>query len=116
MQSGWGIKSSRSVNLLCIAYTRPTFKAEEMTNINWSLIITTLLFALAHGVTFTNELDFVFDPVNLINSGVIGFFIGWIRAYSGSIIPAILLHNGINLLAVLVPWLIYAIRFNYVVK
>ncbi|WP_272953883.1 CPBP family intramembrane glutamic endopeptidase [Gracilibacillus saliphilus] len=60
-------------------------------------IITTLLFAFIHGITFGNHLSVIIDP---------GFVLGWIRANSGSILPAIVLHNGINLLATVVPWLL----------
>jgi hypothetical protein len=75
-------------------------------NVGWNLIVTTLLFALVHGVKFNEQLNLVFDPGIIIFSGVIGFLLGWVRAYSGSIIPVIVLHNGYNLLVVIVPWFV----------
>lgn len=93
----------RGILWVLLAQALPGVKRLGKTEISWSLVITTLYFALGHGFTFNSDLSLVFDPVILIYSGIVGFTIGWIRVYSGSIIPAIILHNGINLLAVVIP-------------
>lgn len=96
----------RGILWVLIAQALPGTRKLWKADIGWNLIITTVLFSLVHGVTFDNSLTFVFDPAVIIFTGVAGFVIGWIRAYSGSILPAVVLHNGINLLAVAIPWLL----------
>lgn len=70
------------------------------------LVITTLLFALLHGVVIDDRLTLTFDSTMFIYSGVVGYLIGRVRLYSKSIVPAILLHNGVNLITVIILWLI----------
>lgn len=66
-------------------------------DVSWSLIITTILFALVHGVSVDQHFNIAIYPWSIIWTGITGFFFGWIRAYSGSLLPAIVLHNGMNL-------------------
>ncbi|MCZ0704179.1 membrane protease YdiL (CAAX protease family) [Natronobacillus azotifigens] len=74
-------------------------------DVSWSLIITTILFGLIHGVIVDQHFNISIDYWAIITTGISGFFFGWIRAYSGSILPAIVLHNGMNLLIYTIPWL-----------
>ena len=96
----------RGILWVLIARALPGTKKLWGANVGWSLIITTILFALIHGVTLDNNLSLVLDPGMLIFTGAAGFVMGWVRAYSGSILPAIVLHNSINLLAAVIPWLL----------
>lgn len=96
----------RGILWVLIAQALPGSRRLWGANVGWNIIITTLLFAGIHGISFDDNLSFIFDPAILIFSAVSGFILGWIRAYSESIIPAIVLHNGINLIAVIVPWIV----------
>lgn len=73
------------------------------------MIITTLVFATLHGVTFDANLSFVFDPVYIIVSGVGGYLFGENRNYSGSLTLAIVMHNGFHLVRLIVPWLVQSV-------
>lgn len=73
----------------------------------WSLLITTALFAVGHMINIQSGFVLSFAVVPLITTGIAGFVLGWIRARSGSIIPAMILHTVLNLSAVIVPALLY---------
>ncbi|WP_443098154.1 lysostaphin resistance A-like protein [Actinoalloteichus sp. AHMU CJ021] len=68
----------------------------------WAMLITSLLFALGHGL--------VVDPVDgltvqlgyVLSTLVAGIFFVWVRERTGSLLPAIVLHNLINLAGLLV--------------
>lgn len=77
--------------------------------VGWSLAITTVLFGLGHSLTIQSGFMLNFDVALLIFTGLSGYLLGWIRARSGSIIPAIVLHSGINLAALLIPALVYGL-------
>ena len=96
----------RGILWVLIAQALPGTKKLWDANVGWNLIITTFIFALVHGVTFDNNYSLIISSSNLISTGMAGFVMGWIRAYSGSILPSVVLHNGINLLAYIVPRLI----------
>lgn len=77
--------------------------------VGWSLAITTVLFGLGHSLTIQSGFMLNFDVALLISTGLSGYLLGWIRARSGSITPAIVLHSGINLAALLIPALAYGL-------
>lgn len=62
----------------------------------WSIVLlTTILFGLAHGVAWrADSLVFLSGPC--LTACAIGFWLGWVRLYTGSILPAIALHNTYN--------------------
>ncbi len=64
--------------------------------LGWAFVITTLLFGLGHGVAVDGDLMVSFSFAATIFTGMVGFALGWVRARSGSIIPAIVLHNLFN--------------------
>jgi membrane protease YdiL (CAAX protease family) len=63
--------------------------------IGWGLVISTLLFGLAHGF-FWGEGGLSVDLVGIVVTGFYGFLLGWVRERSGSLIPAIVMHNLMN--------------------
>lgn len=69
------------------------------TNVGWGLIITTALFGLAHAVQPFQGVSFEAGQLLVVP---IGFALGWIRERSGSILPAIVAHNLVNTLGVIV--------------
>lgn len=93
----------RGILWMLIEQTLPGTRKLWNANAGWNLIITTFIFALVHGVTFDNDFSLIINPSSLISTGAAGFVMGWIRAYSRSILPSVVLHNGINLLAYIVP-------------
>ena len=57
--------------------------------------ITTIIFALSHSLYFQNwEIGFALDA--FIVTGALGYMLGWMIVYSGSILPALIFHNLIN--------------------
>lgn len=72
----------------------------------WALLVTTLGFGLIHGLVFDAHLVPALDPPLFLFSGLAGLALGWIRMRSGSILPAMAAHSGINLSAVVVTALV----------
>lgn len=64
----------------------------------WGAFISSVLFGLAHGLLFDKNLNIYFDPVAFLFTGLLGFVFAWSKEKSGSIFPAIIGHNLINLL------------------
>jgi uncharacterized protein len=65
----------------------------------WDLVVISVLFGAFHGLTFTvldGSIDFIADPVQFIGTGLIGFWLGWIRLRTDSLFPAMLAHNAVN--------------------
>lgn len=73
---------------------------------DWNIIITTLLFGIVHGVAFDANLNIVFNLSMVILSGALGYLLAIVRNKYDSLFPTILLHNGVNLLAFTIPWLV----------
>lgn len=64
--------------------------------VGWGLVITTLVFGLAHGVVVDEHLGLSFAPSLVVATGVFGFVAGWVRARAASIWPAVVLHGAVN--------------------
>lgn len=64
--------------------------------VGWALVVTTVLFGVVHGVVVDDQLTVTFQPALIVFTGVLGFAFGWLRARTGSILPAIVLHNVVN--------------------
>lgn len=58
---------------------------------NWGIVISSIIFTLAHFPTLNAM------PVNFIN----GVVFAWVYEKTGSIIPAMIIHGGLNTIAVL---------------
>lgn len=74
-------------------HKRRTFFGVEM---GLGVLITSLLFGLAHGLVFDRALNFHFDIVTLVFTSLLGFLFAYSKERSGSIIPGVLGHNLIN--------------------
>ena len=72
----------------------------------WALLVSTLGFALIHGMVLDAHLSLTVDVPLFAFSGIAGLALGWIRIRSGSILPAMAAHSGINLSALIVPVLL----------
>lgn len=72
----------------------------------WVLLTTSLLFGLVHGFFFSPGLSLTVDVPHFVFAAVAGLALGWIRIRSGSILPAMAAHSGINLSAAVLPHLV----------
>ncbi|MGL4175103.1 MAG: lysostaphin resistance A-like protein [Dermatophilaceae bacterium] len=69
--------------------------------VSWTLVSTSVLFGFGHGVVIRDG-SLQFDIVAAVVLGLVAFGLGWIRARSGSVWPAVLAHNAWNSIGVLV--------------
>jgi membrane protease YdiL (CAAX protease family) len=59
------------------------------------LVLVTVLFALVHAIHWDGQsLEFSADP--FAGTLIVGFWFGWARLYTGSVFPAVILHNVYN--------------------
>lgn len=72
----------------------------------WALLLTSLVFALFHGFVLGDDLSLTVNIPLLVFSLVAGLALGWIRIRSGSVLPAMAAHSGINLSAAVLPALL----------
>jgi uncharacterized protein len=72
-------------------------------HVGWGLLITSIAFGVIHMVQSDSEMTLQLNPLAGIVTGLIGFFLGWLRERSGSIVPSIIAHNLINGVSVLMP-------------
>lgn len=94
----------RGILWALIAMALPATK--RFWRMGWSFAITTVLFGLGHSITMQSDFILNFDVTMLIVTGLSGGLLAWIRARSDSILPAIVLHSGINLSVLLIPALV----------
>jgi uncharacterized protein len=64
--------------------------------VGWGAVITTLLFGLVHGLWLRSGLSVAFDPGAIVLACLSGGLLLWVRVRSDSLLPAVLLHNGLN--------------------
>jgi hypothetical protein len=69
---------------------------------NPSVLLTALLFALVHALTFTNNYYLNFNIPNFIEIAIVGYVFGWITIKSRSIVLAIFSHSCIDFFGKLV--------------
>lgn len=67
-------------------------------NLGWGAIITTLLFGLVHGLSFSPSYVFQFNLGAILGTGAAGLFFAWLKERSKSLLPGILAHNLSNAL------------------
>jgi membrane protease YdiL (CAAX protease family) len=70
----------------------------------WSLIATSLLFGCVHGFVYAPSAGFVFQPVPIIATGVLGAALGWLVLRGGSIWPAVIAHSLLNATGPVLRW------------
>lgn len=79
------------------------------TQFGWGVLLVTLLFVMAHFVHIDNKTHQVIwvnkGYINLFLLSTIGLALGFIREKSGSIWPAVLLHNIANVLCYMIECL-----------
>lgn len=61
-----------------------------------ALLASSLLFGCVHGVLFGARAGFVFDPVALLATGLLGAGLAWVALRGGSVWPAVLAHSLLN--------------------
>lgn len=59
-------------------------------------VATSVLFGLVHGFVFAPSEGFIFDPLPVVVTGVIGLALAWLTVRSGSIWPAVIAHSLLN--------------------
>jgi uncharacterized protein len=67
-------------------------------NLGWGAIITTLLFGLVHGLSFSPSYEVQFNLGEILATGAAGFFFVWLKERSKSLLPGILAHNLYNVI------------------
>ncbi len=67
------------------------------TRFGWGLIITSVLFGYTHGL-FTNNWIPSFNSQRFLTTFGLGFLLGFVKEKGKSLVPAVLLHNGWNLI------------------
>jgi membrane protease YdiL (CAAX protease family) len=60
------------------------------------VLATSLMFGLVHGFLFGPSVGFVFDPVPILATGVLGAAFAWLTLRSGSVWPAVIAHSLLN--------------------
>lgn len=91
----------RGVLFALIVAALPAEKERLSMAVTWAVFVTTLLFGVAHGVHVSPSLAVTVDPAAIVYTAITGALLGWVRVHTGSLWPAILLHNGINVSLVL---------------
>jgi len=71
----------------------------------WGLLITALAFGLAHGVEVGPGWQFTFQPLSILITGFMGFWFGWIREKTGSLLLPVCVHNLTNTINTLIVML-----------
>lgn len=66
--------------------------------LGWGLALTTVLFALLHGVWLDGDLVIRFDLIALRNSAVTGLAFAWLRARTGSLLLPVVAHGLVDVL------------------
>jgi membrane protease YdiL (CAAX protease family) len=62
----------------------------------WGLIIVSLSFGLAHGLQVDSTFQIAFNPIDILLTGFMGFWFGWIKERTGSLLLPICMHNLTN--------------------
>jgi uncharacterized protein len=71
------------------------------TPVGWGWLITAVVFWAMHAFSVSSPQQITFYWPTLTHQLFIGLGLGWIREKSGSIVPAILAHNLVNVLRVI---------------
>jgi hypothetical protein len=74
--------------------------------LGYGAFATSIIFGLGHGLTFDKNLLLHASVISGVSTGLIGFFLAWLRLRTKSLVLPVLAHNAINLIFVAVPRLI----------
>lgn len=66
-------------------------------SMGWGAVVVALLYGMLHGLTVFNHFHVNLEPTPLILTSLSGFFFCWVKERSGSLWPAMVSHNLINL-------------------
>ena len=83
---------------------RPKMYIRNFSLGNPALLITSILFALGHSFQIDPEWCVHQNWVEFISSFATGLLLGWLTLKSGSILMAILIHDLINVIPLLIVW------------
>lgn len=85
------------LGLLSSVFIIPGFKFLKI-NFGLATIITSLLFSLAHGISLNGDFSFNINYFALCRTAFDGFLFALLTEKTGSIFPAIIFHNILNLI------------------
>lgn len=74
---------------------------------HFAVIITALIFGMAHGIILTSKYEIIFRSYSFFNTMILAMLWGWLTMKSGSIILAITSHNLGNISNFLIRMLKY---------
>lgn len=74
--------------------------------IGYGAIAVSLVFGLLHGLALDASYHLSFDPVTTAFTGLIGFWLAWLRMRTGSLVVPVLVHNATNVILEAVPKLL----------
>jgi len=84
---------------------RPKVHIGSLSIGNPAVLITSVLFGLAHSFGIDNEWNISQNWFEFINVFLVGLLLGWMTIKSGSILMSILSHNLINTIPKLIFWI-----------
>ncbi|GAA1971519.1 hypothetical protein GCM10009718_03970 [Isoptericola halotolerans] len=64
--------------------------------VGWSVVISTLLFGLGHGLAVQSGPELVVEPASIVTTALVGLLLVWLRVRWDSLWPVFLAHNGWN--------------------
>jgi len=88
---------------LLVKILKPDVRIFSLAIGNPAIIISAILFGLAHGFHLTNSMEPVFNLIPFMTSFAVGTIWGWLTVKSGSVLLALFSHNLGNTLSVLIP-------------
>lgn len=71
----------------------------------WGLIIVSLSFGLVHGLQVGSTFRITFNPIPILLTSFMGFWFGWIKERTGSLVLPICMHNLTNTINTLIVML-----------
>lgn len=85
------------MGLLSAVFIRPSWRFAGV-DFGWPVLLTTLLFGLDHGISFTKDLDLNVNYFGLVRTMFDGFLFALLVQKTRSILPAVIYHNLLNLI------------------
>lgn len=84
------------LGLLSTVLVRPTWRLAQV-DFGWPAVLTSLLFALDHGIGLSDSLDLRVNYFSLVRTAFDGFLFALLVHRTKSILPAVIYHNLLNL-------------------
>ncbi len=89
----------RGIYLWLLGKAFTSYKKIKGISFGWNFIIVTVLFAMMHGVSLSENLTFNFDLITIIYLTLItSLSLGLLRKFSGNVILPIFGHNLVNIM------------------